>query len=517
MRLLLRLASWLLCGLLFAGPLQAGWKVAETANFRVHSEASDERLIEQAAVLEDFRALLMRMTGHTPPDGTPKLDVFMVDDLAIAMPWRAPAKGMAGFYRADAGRISAVALDRTGGREFDVNAQQILLHEYAHHFMLAANGPAYPAWYVEGFAEYFSTAEFRPERIEFGKVSPNRGLWLSNAAWLPLETVLAGRPETSGGKSAAMFYAQSWALTHYMFRMPGMRDRLVAYLKAFSGGMDPVAAFRLHIDPDLDAFQSKLRRYVNGKSTYSRFDRPPATPAGVHVQALPPSAGTMLMRLVALEHGVGANTAAVALDDVRALARAAQSDSLAKRTLAVAELQHGDPAVAAGLLDMLLAEAPKDPDLLRWRALSARPMARGASPAVVAEAKQLLVRAFRSDPNDWRTLHAYVRLHGPMSRPLPPEVLEVLLRAHELAPQVSEVVLDTAVALHNAGMVREAAYVLQPLAYSPHGGPAAELAGRLLDRARAGDRRGFMGEVTAARQRRGTELAILVSPGAQAR
>lgn len=513
----MRFAPWMLACLLSAGPAQADWKVAETANFRVHSEAPEKRLVEQAAVLEDFRALLMRMTGHVPAADMPKLDVFMVDDLATAMPWREPAKGMAGFYRADAGRISAVALDRVGGREFEISAQQILLHEFAHHFMLAAKGPAYPAWYVEGFAEYFSTAEFRPERIEFGKVSPNRAIWLSNAPWLPLEQLLSGRPGAVNGKAAAMFYAQSWALTHYMYRAPGMRAKLIAYLKAFSGGMDPVEAFRLHIDPDLSAFQSKLRRYVNSKATYSRFERPPATPAGVHVEPLPPSAGAMLMRLVALEHGVSPKAGAAALADVRARAEIAPLDPLAKRALALAELEHGDPAVAVALLDDLLTAAPKDPDLLRWRALSARPMARGASPAVVAEAKRLLVRAFRSDPNDWRTLHAYVRLHGPLTRPLPPEVLQVLLRTHELAPQVSEVVLDTAVALQHAGMLREAAVVLQPLAYSPHGGAAAELAARLLDRARAGDRSGFMGEVTAVRQRRGTDVAVVGAAGAQLR
>jgi len=507
--LMLRVVSCLLACLLSAGPALADWKVAETDNFRVHSAAPDKRLIEQAAVLEDFRALLMRMTGHVPVADMPKLDVFMVDDLATAMPWREPAKGMAGFYRADVGRISAVVLDRVGGRQFEINAQQILLHEFAHHFMLAANGPAYPAWYVEGFAEYFSTAEFRPERIEFGKVSPNRAIWLSNTTWLPLERILAGRPDTANGQSAAMFYAQSWALTHYMYRAPGMREKLIAYLKAFSGGMDPVEAFRLHVDADLVAFQTKLRRYVNGKATYSRFDRPPATPAGVRLKTLPPSAETMLLRLVALEHGVSAKTGAVALADVRTRSKAMPIDPLVKRALAVAELEHGDPAVAAGLLDALLAASPQDPDLLRWRALSARPMARGASPAVVSEAKRLLARAFESDPNDWRTLHAYVRLHGPMSRPLPAPVLEVLLRTHELAPQVAEVVLDTAVALQYAGMLREAAIVLQPLAYSPHGGAAADLAGRLLEKARQGDRLGFMGEVTAARQRRGTELAMI--------
>jgi hypothetical protein len=34
----------------------------------------------------------------------------------------------------------------------------------------------------------------------------------------------------------AMFYAQSWLLTHYMFRAEGMQPKLTAYLKAVAAG-----------------------------------------------------------------------------------------------------------------------------------------------------------------------------------------------------------------------------------------------------------------------------------------
>jgi thioredoxin-like negative regulator of GroEL len=79
--------------------------------------------------------------------------------------------------------------------------------------------------------------------------------------------------------------------------------------------------------------------------------------------------------------------------------------------------------------------------------------------------------------------------------------MDKLVKAWMLAPQVTEVVLDTAVALSHAGRLEEAARVLEPLAWSPHAGPAAELAARMLARARQGDKAGLLAEVSALRVR----------------
>lgn len=486
---------------LWPATAEAGWKRAETAHFRVWSDGSEAHLREQAALLEDYRALLEMATGRAPPADAPPLDVFLVDNLAQATPWRPLGPNVAGYYRADAGRISAVATDKVGRDRYDISGQHILLHEYAHHFMLAQSGTAYPAWYVEGFAEYFSTAAFRPTRIEFGLASGNRTGWLLGSAWLPLERLLARDPALSRSRDSAMFYAQSWLLTHYMFRAPGMREKLTAYLTAVSTGEDPVEAFRNHVDPDLAGFQAKLRGYLQGKATYSRFNRPRATPASVRIDTLPASADIFLLRQAALEHGVPPAKAEEALAEIRALAAETPADPLARRALAIAELELGDPAQARRLLDGLLVETPQDPDLLRWRALALKPLAPGARPEALAEARRSLVQAFKADPGDWRTLHAYARLHRPVAGPLPPTVLDVLLKAWTLAPQVTEVVLDTAVALSHANRLDEAAQVLEPLAWSPHAGPAADLAARMLEKARRGDRGGLLAEVSALRVR----------------
>lgn len=54
-------------------------------------------------------------------------------------------------------------------------------------------GTAYPSWYVEGFAEYVSTAEFKSGKITVGNYSMGRAIGLMNATWVPLDNVITDR------------------------------------------------------------------------------------------------------------------------------------------------------------------------------------------------------------------------------------------------------------------------------------------------------------------------------------
>ncbi len=75
--------------------------------------------------------------------------------------------------------------------------------------------------------------------------------------------------------NSSAYYAESWLLTHYLQRAPGQSEKLRAYLRAVAAGADPVAAFEAYVDPDIRAFELRLKSYLNSrKITYSRFDRP---------------------------------------------------------------------------------------------------------------------------------------------------------------------------------------------------------------------------------------------------
>jgi hypothetical protein len=92
----------------------------------------------------------------------------------------------------------------------------------------------------------------------------------------------------------------------------------------------------------------------------------------------------------------------------------------------------------------------------------------------------------------------FVQLFQPLRRPLAANTLDVLLKTYELAPQVPQVVIETAAALARADRLPEAARVLAPLAYAPHQSSAAQRAAALLTHAEAGDKAGFLAQLAGA-------------------
>ena len=67
--------------------------------------------------------------------------------------------------------------------------------------------------------------------------------------WAPTEDVLRWRVSASGRYRGASYYAQAWALVHYMLSDPARQAALRQYLTLVSRGADPVEARRsVHSD-----------------------------------------------------------------------------------------------------------------------------------------------------------------------------------------------------------------------------------------------------------------------------
>lgn len=473
--------SVILLLLLLPAPSAAAWRVAESAHFRVYADMSEADLRKRVELLEDYRDLLGRFTTAKVDDNAPKLDVYIVDTMSSAVPFGKLGPDVAGFYSASDHGIAAYATKGEFG-------QKVLLHEYAHHHMFAATGQSYPAWYVEGFAEYFMTASFQPKQVEFGLFDGGRAYALSQP-WLNWDRVIGREQTRLRSEAVLMFYAQSWLLTHYMFRAPGMTDRLNDYLRAVAAGVDPLTAFKDKVTPDTRTLNPRLRAYMH-KMTFSRLTRPPQVPAQVSVRALPASASDVIMLYAWLDNrGDAAPDGKAALARVQAAVARYPGDPLATRTLAMAERHWGDKARASSLLDGLLAAAPDDAELLRLKAETLLAIDEQANRG---DARRLLVRAAKAAPSDWRALHIYVHTHDIERGPVNDTLFDVVQRMWELAPQAYGIVIDFATVLVRKGRLADAAKVLEPVAFAPHGSGYSSLARSLRETALAGDAAAFV-------------------------
>lgn len=90
-----------------------------------------------------------------------------------------------------------------------------VFHEYGHYVNHSAHSEP-PTWLDEGLAEIWEYAAIVAGNIELGKpVKEHLDRLRSGKNWIPIRDLTAA-DSILAGRAAAMFYAQSWALVHYL-------------------------------------------------------------------------------------------------------------------------------------------------------------------------------------------------------------------------------------------------------------------------------------------------------------
>ncbi len=264
-----------LCAMLMTSPAVAEtWYRADTHHFVIYSNGGERQLEEFAHKTERFDALLRIFFRREPELQPNRLTIYLVSKASTVDRLLGPKRSnVAGFYHARTEGSYAVANREKARNKFDMDGQTVLFHEYAHHFM-ARNFPVpAPAWFVEGFAEYAATADFKRNGAwTFGEVANHRAYSLMGSPQIPIRTLLV---ESASGKHEKVFdfYAWAWALTHMMYQSDERGAQIGRYLSLLAEGEEPLAAAE-QIFGDLDALEKRLDKYVNGPMTFTRSETP---------------------------------------------------------------------------------------------------------------------------------------------------------------------------------------------------------------------------------------------------
>jgi hypothetical protein len=247
---------------IFSTAAQASWREAQSPHFIIYGDIGERPLREFALKLEKFDSV-MRLMWKVPAgaDANP-LTVLLVDKQKDVTRIAGDAmKFAAGFYRPGAGGSYIVAqrVDGGGG-EFALEAETLLYHEYAHHFMMQYFPTAYPAWYVEGFAEFISTVDYDSKgHAMVGRAAMHRLPGIAAIKPLPLERILTGGIDGLTGDQIESFYGRSWLLTHYLTLSKTRKGQLTKYLTAINQGTPPAEA--LAMLGDLKALDKEIHYY----------------------------------------------------------------------------------------------------------------------------------------------------------------------------------------------------------------------------------------------------------------
>jgi tetratricopeptide (TPR) repeat protein len=241
-----------------------GWRSVRTNHLFVIGNAEPEELRRVAIWLEFFHSAFARLVSRNVIDSSVPTTVIVFRDDDSFTPFKpgyqGQAKAVSGFFLpGDDVNYIALSLDPRG------NPYGTAFHEYVH-LHVKDNIPNAPIWLNEGLAELYESLQFSGSDAVIGV--PKQGyIWvLRQVEMLPLKTLFSigtDSPYYNEQDKATIFYAESWALVHYLMLGDRARqDQFKKFLQRIGNGDDVAKAVESAYGITLDALEEELRAYI---------------------------------------------------------------------------------------------------------------------------------------------------------------------------------------------------------------------------------------------------------------
>ena len=270
LRSLLALAVLSITFALFAQPAMARdqWVQVRSKNFFLVGNASEKEIRKVATRFEQFRTTfkeLFRNANLTSPIPTNVVVFKSASSFKNFKPKRADGKideFVAGYFQPGED-VNYISLSTEGE---DADMFGTIFHEYVHFIVGANFGRSnIPAWFNEGLAEYYQTFEIEEDqKVKLGMHQSGHLMLLRQNKLMPLDelfNVSNFQLLQTGNHSRSIFYAQSWALMHYLLQA-GDKEGLGKFLTALTTGVKPREAFKDAFKIDYPEMEKALEKYV---------------------------------------------------------------------------------------------------------------------------------------------------------------------------------------------------------------------------------------------------------------
>ena len=264
--------STILC-LFLSAPVEAwardSWVSVRSKNFFLIGNASEKEIRQVAARLEQFREVFSRLFDRANLSSPVPTRVVVFKNDKSYTPFKT-GKNTAGYFQAGPD-VNYITLTTEGRGEQDPFS--VIFHEYTH-LLISNTSKNVPTWFSEGLAEYYSTAEVSDDqKFVLGNPIRSHVYLLRQSKLLPLKTLFTvdhDSPYYNERDKQSVFYAQSWALMHYLILGKGAQrvNQVGAFIDALDANVEVDVAFR-------QAFQVTLEQMENELYTYVRKDRYP--------------------------------------------------------------------------------------------------------------------------------------------------------------------------------------------------------------------------------------------------
>lgn len=474
--------------LLAAQPAWADWHEASSDHFVIYADDKEADLRKFAENLERYHSAMAFLEGQTlnKPSPSNRVTIFVVGDRRDIRELAGGNRNIGGFYIPRAGGSGAFVQDIRNQKGYPHYSTIVLLHEYAHHFLIGSSRFPMPRWLNEGAAEFYAAATFKDDGgLLIGRAAQHRGGELAFAKPVHVRELLEAPGYSADSNARTAFYGKSWLLYHYLTFSEERGTQIAQYKINLYNGMTSLAAGEAAFG-DLDKLESELAAYLRG----GRFMMVPlsadklSSGSPITVRKLSAGEAAVMPLVIRSQRGVGREEALEILPEVRAIAARYPDDAGVLTALAEAEYDAGNDAEAIAAADRAIAADPSRTNAYVQKGFALFRQASEAKDKQAAyEAAMKPFEALNAIENDHPLplIHYYRSFAERGAKPTE-TARAALLQASQLAPFDQGLQLNTGLMLLQEGNFDLARQILNPVAANPHGGGAAERAKQLLER-----------------------------------
>ena len=263
----LRLVLLLLLIIAPALPVSAkdNWISVRSRNFQLIGNASEKEVRQVATRLEQFREVFTQLFPRAKFNSPKPTTVVVFKSDKSYAPFKSNPNS-AGYFQSGPDINYITLTTEVRGEQ---NPYTVIFHEYTHLLVDSTLGNP-PVWFNEGLAEYYSSFTIDEDRkVMLGKPIGSHVYLLRQSKMLPLPTLFQVNHQSehyNEGEKQSIFYAQAWALTHYLIHKPGGSDALDKFMGLMNQNVSLDEAFQQSFDTTYEKMEKELRAYIKHDS-----------------------------------------------------------------------------------------------------------------------------------------------------------------------------------------------------------------------------------------------------------
>lgn len=255
--------------LLSLGPLNPpvfakdNWLSLRSKNFLLVGNTNEKQLRQVGMRLEQFREVFAQLFPRAVHSTLVPTTVIVFKSDESYRPFK-PNANVAGYFQSgpDVNYIT-LTTELSGSQD----PFTVIFHEYTH-LLINNTTPNVPLWFNEGLAEYYSTFKITEDiKLTLGAPISSHVYRLRENKMLPLRTLFKvdeKSPYYNERDKQSVFYAESWALMHYLIlgkegqRAPQMGN----FLKLIAANVPLEQAFQQAFAMSFESMEKELREYI---------------------------------------------------------------------------------------------------------------------------------------------------------------------------------------------------------------------------------------------------------------